>query len=100
MKENSKNKKTDNKIPEFSGRAFWDIDMNEIDYEKHAQYVIIKILDRGKYSDLTSLFKFYGKERIKRELINAEHLPQKILYFASTLYNINSEQFKCFKEMQ
>lgn len=31
--------------PALSKQAFWDVDMNSIDYDKHARYVIEKVID-------------------------------------------------------
>ena len=34
--------------PLLSKQAFWDVDMDKIDYEKNAAHVIEKVVDREK----------------------------------------------------
>ena len=34
--------------PILSKQAFWDVDMDKIDYEKNAVHVVEKVIERGK----------------------------------------------------
>ena len=81
--------------PNISRRAFWDIDYNSIDWEKNSQFLIIKVIERGKLQDLFELLKYYGKERIKNELVNAPNLPERTYTFAKTYFGLTNEDFKC-----
>ncbi|MCW3788162.1 DUF6922 domain-containing protein [Plebeiibacterium sediminum] len=81
--------------PNVSRRAFWDIDYNTIDWENNSQYLIIKVIERGKLQDLFELIKYYGKEKIKKELIGAQKLPQRTFDFARTYFAVNKEDFQC-----
>ena len=46
--------------PILSKQAFWDVDMDKIDYKKNAAHVVEKVLERGKEADFDSLLNFYG----------------------------------------
>ncbi len=81
--------------PNVSKRAFWDIDFNTIDWEHNTQYLIIRVIERGKLQDIIELIKFYGKERIKDELKSASRLPIRTYNFAKTYFSLNSDDFRC-----
>lgn len=45
---------------------FWDVDPKTIDPEKHARYVIERILDFGEPEEVRWLFGRYAQNEIKR----------------------------------
>ena len=46
--------------PVLSKQAFWDVDMDKIDYKKNAVHVVEKVIERGKADDFDNILKFYG----------------------------------------
>ena len=81
--------------PNVSKRAFWDIEFNTIDWEHNTQYLIIRVIERGKLQDIIELIKFYGKERMKDELKSASHLPIRTYQFAKTYFSLTTNDFRC-----
>jgi hypothetical protein len=81
--------------PKISKRAFWDIDFNSIDWEKNSQYLIVRVIERGKFQDLFGIINFYGKERVKNELRTASKLPQRTYDFARAYFALNKDDFQC-----
>ncbi|MEK7515475.1 MAG: hypothetical protein AAB555_00875 [Patescibacteria group bacterium] len=43
---------------------FWDVDPNTIDIEKHARYVIERVLDFGTDEEVRWMFKQYPRSKI------------------------------------
>jgi hypothetical protein len=86
--------------PVLSKQAFWDVDMDKIDYEKNARHVIEKVIDRGSFEDFIQLRKFYGDKRIKKEVVNAKWLGDKEIYFCCTIFDLKPTDFKCFIKKQ
>ncbi len=86
---------TINNSPNISKRAFWDIDYNSINWDHNSQYLIIRVIERGKLQDLFALIRYYGKDKIKQELVNASQLPQRTYYFALTYFDLTKEDFRC-----
>ncbi len=86
---------TSNKRPNISKRAFWDIDYEAIDWNSNSQYLIIRVIERGKLQDIINLLKYYGKEKVKNELLTASKLPQRTYNFALTYFGLKKEDFKC-----
>lgn len=63
-------KKTSDKkamIP-FRPALFWDVNPRKIDAEKHARYIIERILEFGKDEEVQWLFHYYSSLRIKQAL--------------------------------
>ena len=89
------NTEINKKRPEISKRAFWDIDYNSIDWDKNCRYLIVRVIEKGKLNDLFELIKYYGKEKIKQELISAPQLPQRTYYFAKTYFGLLETDFQC-----
>jgi hypothetical protein len=38
--------------PQFHRRIFWDVDFDNIDYEKYANFVIERVFERGNIEDI------------------------------------------------
>jgi hypothetical protein len=86
--------------PILSKQAFWDVDMDKIDYEKNAAHVIQKVFDRGTIDDLISILNFYNEDIIKKSLLNARYLMNNTMSFACTLFNLKLSDFRCYKFKQ
>ncbi|TFF39114.1 DUF6922 domain-containing protein [Mucilaginibacter psychrotolerans] len=86
--------------PVLSKQAFWDVDMDKIDYEKHALYVMEKVINRGSLEDIISVKKFYGDDKIKKEIVNASWLGDKEIYFCCAIFNLEPADFKCYIKKQ
>ncbi|MFD1255608.1 DUF6922 domain-containing protein [Mucilaginibacter terrae] len=86
--------------PTLSKQAFWDVDMNNIDYNKHARYVIEKVIDRGSFDDFLALKNFYGNEKIRKEIVNASWIGDKEIYFCCAIFDLEPRDFKCYIKKQ
>jgi DNA-binding transcriptional regulator YiaG len=54
------------KLPRAMRRLFWDTDMQKLDVARHADYIIIRILEKGDLEDWNWLRWTYGEARIAR----------------------------------
>ncbi len=52
----------------FRQELFWDVNPDNIDPEKHARYIIERVLEFGKPDEVSWVFKQYPKEEIRRVL--------------------------------
>jgi hypothetical protein len=86
--------------PVLSKRAFWDIDMNEIDFEKHAVYVTEKVIERGKAEDFKEILRFYGFEKLKNLALQAQYLSDMSINFCCILFKVKPTDFKCYEKKQ
>lgn len=83
-------------IINLSTSIFWDIDINSLDYEKHARFIISRVLMRGTYEDWNEIKKYYGIERIKNEIVNVRYLDKLTLNFCCIYFDIPIEKFRCY----
>jgi len=81
---------------EFSGSCFWDMDYKELNPEKDRNFIISRVISRGGSNDEIELFKYYGWEVVKEEVLKIRYLNKKILNYFSLLFNIDKKKFKCF----
>ena len=96
---------TDLKFPyicnmQFSKALFWDVDASKLDYEKHAGHIIPRVFMRGTLEDLTEIFSYYGKEKIKEVLLQTRYLDKLTLSFAANLFHVSKDEFRCYRLKQ
>ena len=58
----------------FRQALFWDANPNKIDTKENAQYIIERILDLGKDSEVKWMWDFYGKDFIRKIVENSRCL--------------------------
>ena len=87
-------------IIHLSPMAFWDVDMNKLDYQRNADYIIRKVFEYGSFDDILEVTAFYGKEKVKKTLINASYLSEPTQYFSSLFLNTPRNKFQCYDTIQ
>ncbi len=75
---------------------FWDIEFQELDYDKNARQIIERVITRGSLNDWFEIKSFYGIERMKKEVVKIRSLDSLNLNFCSKYFNIPLNQFKCY----
>jgi hypothetical protein len=84
----------------FSKGLFRDADETRFDYEKHAGQIISRVFMRGKVEDIKEVLHYYGKKRVKEELLHTRYLDKRTLAFSGALFNLKKEDFRCYKFSQ
>ena len=84
------------KRPNLRRTLFWDIDPDTIDYQRHARFVIERVLTRGNLDDWLELRDFYGLERIRNEALQIRCLDKVTLSFCEVVFKTPREKFRCF----
>jgi hypothetical protein len=57
--------------PDISYRAFWDVRFSDIDFEENSTHVMEKVFNYGTWKDEVTIMRFYGLQRIRKEIVNA-----------------------------
>jgi len=83
-----------NIINKFSAYLFWDVDRSRLDLDLNAYYIIPRVLDYGRLSDVKLLNIYYEEETIKRVIKEVRYLKPCTISFMSLIYNIPLEQFR------
>ncbi len=86
--------------PILSKQAFWDVDMDKIDYKKNARYIVEKVIERGKAEDFDNLLKFYGFVKVRDFALQALWLSDISINFCCVLFKVKPTDFKCYEKKQ
>lgn len=89
-----------NEIIHLSKQAFWDVDMDKMDYKKNADAIIVRVFDRGNWEDILEITAYYDRNKIISALVNADYLMEKTMYFASYMFKVPLSSFKCYTTKQ
>ncbi|MBL7719952.1 MAG: hypothetical protein JNL72_14030 [Flavipsychrobacter sp.] len=86
--------------PQFSKRIFWDVDFDNLDYQKRASFVIERVFERGDVPDIRACRRYYGDEKIAEVLTNAKWLSLHTIYLACAILDNNLTDYKCYNTGQ
>ncbi|MBI3754092.1 MAG: hypothetical protein HY266_08650 [Deltaproteobacteria bacterium] len=79
----------------FNPVLFWDAD--EIDMERHADYVIARVLNYGDEKDLKALRRYYPDERLIAVIKKARAIMPITARFWAVYFHIHAEEIACLK---
>lgn len=79
---------------------FWDTDVDQIDYQKHASYVIERIVTYGSLNEWRQILEFYGRKKIIETVTRLRNLDDKSLNYLSHKFQIPKDQFRCYNKKQ
>jgi hypothetical protein len=85
-------------ISDFSEYLFWDVDITQFDIEKNKAHLTQKVVEMGQLSDWLNLLKLYGKDEIKKTVLNLRSLSPVTLSFLSNYFNITPNHFRCYSQ--
>lgn len=86
--------------PDLDTRLFWDIRLEDLDYNEHAQWIIERVFERGDVNDIRQVRRFYGDELVKEVLLNAKYLPEHKWGLIEAVVDKKIEEFRCYKTKQ
>lgn len=83
-------------ITDFSPSLFWDLDISQLDFQKHDVHIIDKVMNHGTWQDFKVILNTYGRERVKEVVKNLRYLDKKTLQFSSLYFQIPINEMRCF----
>ena len=87
-------------ISDFSKHLFWDVDLNDFDFDKHAGFFAQRVIEYGNIDDWNLLKKLYGLDKIKDLALQFRSLDAVSLSYLSTIFKIDKTEFRCYKHKQ
>jgi hypothetical protein len=87
-------------LEKFSKNLFWDADLLDLDTDKHASYIVGRVLEYGQWEDWLFLLQYYGLNRIKDISLRLRSLEKKSLAFIATVTQVPENQFRCYELLQ
>ena len=85
-------------IPEHILKYLWDVDKKKLDKEKHANFIIEKILEYGDTKALRWIEKNYKKDQIVKVLNKSKRISPKTGNFYASYFKINRKELECIKK--
>lgn len=76
---------------------FWDVNYNQVDFNKNADFVINRVLLFGDLDDFKKIRNYYNLNRIKKAAKNSKIFDKKSLNFWSIVLHIPKNKFVCLK---
>jgi hypothetical protein len=73
-------------------KIFWDINPENLDWQRNAQFIIERVLTRGFTNDVRLIFKTYTEEQLRNAVINSKTLDKKTANFMCNFLNIPLEK--------
>ena len=78
-------------------QLFWDIDFKKLDYKKHAQFVIGRILDFGDDHEVKWMFRYFKEKQIKKTLLERRGISHRSASYWAEILNIPKNQIQSLK---
>lgn len=75
----------------------WDVDSTTLDYKKHANFLIVRVFERGDVEDIRQIRKYYGDEKVKDALLTAKYIMPHRIHLVLAVINEPIENFRCYK---
>jgi len=91
-------KKEETPVPEFLRSYFWDVVFEELELNAHAFLIIKRVLDRGNLSDIRWLVATYGKDAIKKVVMETKDLSRPTGNFWADILEIDKNQIPCLQK--
>ena len=79
---------------------FWDVVYENIDFDEKKNFVIIRVFERGDFSEITAIRRYYGDEVIMNAVTNAKYIDEETSNFLALYYDIPKENFLCYRNKQ
>ena len=87
-------------ITRFSTYLFWDVNKDDLDMEKHSQYIIKRVLEYGMLQDWNIVKQYNGLGRIVEIDKVFRELEPLALAYLSAISQTPKEQFRCYTYQQ
>lgn len=92
--------KNQNILPYLSKYLFWETKQSELDEEKHARYIIAKVLQYGMYSDWEKILNYYTLPKIVEYACKLKDLDKRTASFLSAISSTPKKMFLCYNTVQ
>lgn len=92
------NQKEKTRVPEFLRSYFWDVVFEDLEVKTHAFLIIKRVLDRGNFRDIRWLVGTYGKDAIKKVVMETKDLARPTGNFWADMLGLPKRQVPCLQK--
>ena len=90
---------SEDRLPEFTHRYFWDIDPAELDVGEYPRYVIERLLEYGDLPSVRWMEHRFSREEIVEVLKSSRALSRKSANFWLGVLNVPREEVRCMSRV-
>lgn len=87
-------------ISQLSPYLFWDMDMDDLDTERHSAALIQRVLERGELRDWKLTRNYYGLHRIASDCMTLRTLDPRALSFICAITDTDKKEYRCYQFRQ
>lgn len=87
-------------ISVLSPSLFWDINVETLNWDTHAQLIVERVITRGNYFEFKKVEEKYGKEMVGAFVRNIRKLNEKDISFVHIYFGIPLAELKCYTKKQ
>jgi hypothetical protein len=81
-------------LAELSDALFWDVERASVDPEANADFLIVRIMERGTREDVRTAWTYYGQEKVRDCLLSAPALSRKTIAFFANQFGLSRDAFR------
>jgi hypothetical protein len=75
---------------------FWDVDVSKLDWNKHKQLIVERVIQRGSLKAIKEVTDHYGIDELKIVLKQLPYLDKRDTAFVHIYFNIPLNELKCY----
>ena len=83
-------------VPNQFESFFWDVNLDELDLQKHRRFIIERLLNEGNHHTLKWLFEVYDEAELKDAVCKSRGLNMKTALFWQKYFGLRKEEMRCF----
>ncbi|SMG37514.1 hypothetical protein SAMN05661096_02459 [Marivirga sericea] len=87
-------------LSKLSKHLFWDVEVEKINPDTHASFIIERVLKKGTLQDFNVLNQIFSSEQTISIVKNLKHLDPKTANFAHIYFDIPKNEMKCYTKNQ
>lgn len=85
-------------VPDHIKGYLWDINLDQLDVQRHSKYIIEKVLEYGNKKDIKWINETYTRDTIVDTLKKSKRISTKTGTFYAIYYDIPKEELECIKK--
>ena len=78
----------------------WEYDMDQFDWEDMRNFVVQRVIERGRMEDFYAILNRYGLTGVKNAIRHIPYLNSRDLSFVCSVFNMKKETLKCYTKQQ
>ena len=84
-----------NLFDHFRPGLFWDVDLKNLDADKHQAHVIGRVVERGTLNEWRATRAYYGDARLRTAVTELREMSPRDVAFCCVALGLKKENFRC-----